>query len=360
MRPCGRTLPSFRQRIVRIADPCSSFEFTRLSRDWSLPLPSQPPHINNRVVLHLLEALQILRTKLPGGGPAEARKLSFRSLDIEQIGHVYEGLLDHTARRASSITLGLEGSAKSPAPLITLGDLEALAAKGSEALLDHLEELTGRSRTALEKALGFRAAKRRGKKGGATAEADASTSLIPDPASQADGHLLAVACGHDPRLIARVRPYSGLIRQDSFGKPLLIAEQSLHVAPGNDRRSSGTHYTPRSLTEPLVQHTLEPLVYMGPADGKLQSEWQLRTPAELLALKVCDMAMGSGAFLVQTCRYLAERLVEAWEALEKAHPGQVLATQYLPLPRVAYPPPASPSACCQPILPNALPLHGVM
>jgi len=29
--------------------------------------------------------------KVPGGGPAEARRLSFRALDIEQIGHVYEG-----------------------------------------------------------------------------------------------------------------------------------------------------------------------------------------------------------------------------------------------------------------------------
>lgn len=36
------------------------------------------------------------------------------------------------------------------------------------------------------------------------------------------------------------------------------------------------------------------------------------------------MAMGSGAFLVQTCRYLAERLVEAWENSEKANPGQVV------------------------------------
>jgi hypothetical protein len=36
------------------------------------------------------------------------------------------------------------------------------------------------------------------------------------------------------------------------------------------------------------------------------------------------MAMGSGAFLVQTCRYMAERLVEAWEHLETQHPGEVL------------------------------------
>jgi hypothetical protein len=38
------------------------------------------------------------------------------------------------------------------------------------------------------------------------------------------------------------------------------------------------------------------------------------------------MTMGSGAFLVQTCRYLAERLVEAWENAEKANPGRILAT----------------------------------
>jgi len=92
------------------------------------------------------------------------------------------------------------------------------------------------------------------------------------------------------------------------------------------RRSTCTHYTPRSLTEPIVQHTLELLVYEGPAEGKPKEEWKLKSPREILALKVCDMAMGSGAFLVQTCRYLADRLVEAWELAEQANPGKILAT----------------------------------
>src|SRR5205823_2757202 len=61
---------------------------------------AEPLAINNRTVLHLLEALQFLQVKMQGGGPAERRRLSFRALDVEQIGHVYEGLLDHTARRA--------------------------------------------------------------------------------------------------------------------------------------------------------------------------------------------------------------------------------------------------------------------
>ncbi|MDK2411431.1 hypothetical protein QHH11_20180 [Aphanizomenon sp. PH219] len=77
-------------------------------------------------------------------------------------------------------------------------------------------------------------------------------------------------------------------------------------------------------TDLIVKYTLEPLVYEGVAEGKPQQEWRLKSAAELLQLKICDMAMGSGAFLVQTCRYLAERLVEAWENAEKANPGKVV------------------------------------
>ena len=73
-----------------------------------------------------------------------------------------------------------------------------------------------------------------------------------------------------------------------------------------------------------MQYTLEPLVYEGVAEGKPKEQWKLKSAAELLKLKICDMAMGSGAFLVQTCRYLAERLVEAWENAEKANPGKVV------------------------------------
>ena len=79
---------------------------------------AEPIPVNNRTVLHLLEALQILQVKVPGGAK-ESRKLSFRALDIEQIGHVYEGLLDHTAFRAQTPILGLKG-AKDKDPEIPL------------------------------------------------------------------------------------------------------------------------------------------------------------------------------------------------------------------------------------------------
>jgi hypothetical protein len=61
---------------------------------------------------------------------------------------------------------------------------------------------------------------------------------------------------------------------------------------GDLRKASGTFYTPRSLTDYLVRRTLAPLV-------------RDRTADEILRLRVLDPAMGSGAFLVSACRYLA-------------------------------------------------------
>ena len=113
---------------------------------------ANPLPVDNRTVLHLLEALQLLQVKVPGGGPAEARRLSFRALDIEQIGHVYEGLLDHTARRATEPYLGLAGT-RDKEPEIPLAELERLAAKGEDDLLKFLKDETGRSLPALKKGL---------------------------------------------------------------------------------------------------------------------------------------------------------------------------------------------------------------
>ena len=53
-----------------------------------------------------------------------------------------------------------------------------------------------------------------------------------------------------------------------FGHPVVIPKGSVFVTEGTDRRTSGTHYTPTSLTEPIVRYTLEPLVFIGPAEGK--------------------------------------------------------------------------------------------
>jgi hypothetical protein len=77
----------------------------------------------------------------------------------------------------------------------------------------------------------------------------------------------------------------------------------LVVQPGPERRRTSSHYTPRELTERVVTRALEPL--LGAMGGTPSSE-------RLLNLKICDPAMGSGAFLVAACRFLAEQVVAAW------------------------------------------------
>ncbi|BCL80111.1 hypothetical protein ccbrp13_25760 [Ktedonobacteria bacterium brp13] len=253
-------------------------------------LPAQPLKIDNRTVLHLLSALQYLQIKV--GGSVEPRRLSFQALDIEQIGHVYEGLLDHTAKRAETAILGLLGKADSE-PETTLDELEQHASKGELELISYLVSVTGRTTNAIQKSL--------------------SVSIE----KQEERSRLMGACDNKQELFERIRPFVGLLRKDTFKNYIIVTPGSVYVTAGSDRRSTGTHYTPRSLTEPLVQHALDPLVYSGPAEGWPEEAWQLHTPAEILDLKVCDMAMGSGALLVQSCRYLSEKLVEAWENTER-------------------------------------------
>ena len=81
------------------------------------------------------------------------------------------------------------------------------------------------------------------------------------------------------------------------------------LQPGEERRRTGSHYTPRWLSEKVVQRTLEPILACLGED---------RTPEQILSLKICDPAMGSGAFLVAACRLLAEDLVAAWDRAGEA------------------------------------------
>lgn len=257
-------------------------------RDTSwLDTQCAPLPVDNRTVLHILESLQLLQDRKRKGG---AQRLSFRALDVEQVGHVYEGLLEHKAVKVEEPTLGLIGK-QNLEPEIPLSELDAAADNGSEALLALLSERTGKPGASIER------------------------TIAAEPASRT-AEIIDWACGHDRELAGRIMPYHALLREDEWGHPMVFLPGSFMVTEGLERRKTGTHYTPRILTEEMVQETLEPLVYIGPAEGKPKAEWALRPPAELLDLKICDMAMGSAAFLVQVCRWLGDRLCEAWAEAE--------------------------------------------
>jgi type I restriction-modification system DNA methylase subunit len=243
---------------------------------------AEPLPIDDRTVLLLLEAIQTF----------EGRSLSYRALDVEQIGHVYEGLLERTVARVDGVTLELEAGAQAKDARVTLGELESARLDGQATVTSLLVDRSKRSESAIK------------------------TGLAAKVEPQQRARLLT-ACRGDVTLRDRLEPYVRLLRTDPWGYPLVHPTGAFVVVLGADRRETGTHYTPKSLTERIVEETLTPLVYDGPAKGAPRADWKLKTPEQLLDLKVCDPAMGSGAFLVQACRFLSARLVEAW-AIEEA------------------------------------------
>lgn len=249
--------------------------------------PSAPLPVDDLTVLAILSALQILEIR--DSGVTESRRLSFLTLDVEQIGHVYEGLLDHGAKRVDAIAVGLIGKPGHESE-VALADIEARAATDRVTLLTWLSEQTGRSAAWLQKEL----------------------DRVPTVDEQ---RLLRTACENDASAVQRAMPYVHILRNDLRGLPMIFLPGSIYVTETSARRDSGTEYTTKDLADEVVTSTLEPLVYSpGPADGAPREQWKLRSSAQILALRVCDPAVGSGAIIVAACRDLAERVAEAWAA----------------------------------------------
>ena len=244
--------------------------------DSAKPLP-----IDNRTVLLLLEAIQQF----------QGRTLSYRALDVEQIGYVYEGLLERTVKRTDDVTLELDATKSARTPWIKLAELDLARLDSALRLAELLQERSGSSASRVR-------------------------NDLAKPVDETLADRLLTACQGDTKLRDRVKPYAHLLRTDPWGYPLVYPDGAFIVTTGSDRRETGTHYTPKSLTEAIVADTLTPVAYVGPAEGAPRVQWILKSPAELLNLKICDPAMGSGAFLVQACRWLSDRLVEAWSLVE--------------------------------------------
>ena len=90
---------------------------------------------------------------------------------------------------------------------------------------------------------------------------------------------------------------------------------TLTVLPGNERKESGSYYTPTSLVECLLDSALDPLLDEATAKGTPEEK-----VAALLDLTVCDPACGSGHFLVAAARRIAKRI--AAEETGEAEPPE--------------------------------------
>ncbi|WP_420430984.1 Eco57I restriction-modification methylase domain-containing protein [Hyphobacterium sp.] len=195
-------------------------------------------------------------------------RLSYKTLDVEQIGSVYETIMGFVVTRTGGQAIALRVKPNAGSPTIpAFVELEELLAKAGKDRKKYLKD-----------------------------------TINFDP-SDAQNKALKAATDI-PGLLASL---DRSIDERASPAKLVSPPGTIVLQPTDERRKSGSHYTPRSLTAPIVADALRPIFDQLGDDA---------SPDKVLALKVCDPAMGSGAFLVEACRALGERLEQAW----KRHP----------------------------------------
>lgn len=222
-------------------------EGQRSNRDEHDPLPL----VSDGTIYRVLDKLLVLN----------GERLSYRTLDVEQIGSVYETMMGFRLELATGTTIALKPAKAHGAPVpVNLDELIGTAAK------DRKKFVKERTDYALTTAM----------------NRDAKAAITVED-------LLAA---FERRIVRSATPQP-------------VSAGTMVLMPTDERRKSGSHYTPRSLTEPIVRTTLRPI---------FEQLGEQPLPNQILDLKVCDPAMGSGAFLVEACRQIADALVESWAA----------------------------------------------
>ena len=280
-------------------------------------------------IYRVLEKLRVGKYKV--GRKWVSGPVDFSDLRTEYIGMMYEGLLDYDLRQAREDDGGIVFLSIGDQPALPLNVLEPQ----SDADLKKLIKEQGKKKSQAPDV-------------GEDADEDAEIATAdaevpedaPDEAAEDDGGALdeELALGDEERFEARSHAWARRAVElgELFGctkaklakmdvpqrqKALDEAARKLvlkAVPPGGlylvrwsgTRKGSGTFYTKPGLAVPTTIRTLEPLVYDNHEDRENRIP---KKPDKILAVKVCDPAMGSGSFLVAALRFLTQVLKESYD-----------------------------------------------
>lgn len=219
---------------------------------------AQVQPVSDGAILRILHGLMTVDGRSLTGEKIRER-LSYRALDVESIGSVYETVMGFTAARATERMVALKDEKKLP----TFVGLDSLLTQKPADRQKWLKETSIKL----------------------------SAKQLKDVKDAADVPALLAAL--ENAIDKRASPDGSAL---GVGAP--------YLQPTEERRRSGSHYTPRSLTEPIVRYALEPA---------FERIGAIASPEAVLSLRVLDPACGSGAFLVEACRQLGTRLEQAWD-----------------------------------------------
>ncbi len=285
--------------------------------------------LSDRDVYRMLRLLTRTKTKIRQrrGRMWVPVPVDFSDLSSEYIGIVYEGLLDYELKIARG---------DDPVIFVSVGDRPALP-------LSRLEEM---DRPALRELFKKMKKESSGSEGAAGEDGDSEEWGAADSPSDAESEVAEDLLDERRRHRSRIEQWArraveaaGLAKRPRGRMPperrlaydRKIAEKaktlvSQLVLPGEwylarwggTRKGSGSFYTRPGLAVPTVQRTLRPLAFDPPeglprAEAWLApaSEWTPKVPEEILAVKVCDPACGSGSFVLAALRFLTDALYES-------------------------------------------------
>lgn len=297
---------------------------------------------------HIYEILRSLRTsevRLPQGryrGPVD-----FLRFESDYIGIIYEGLLDYQLRRAGELMVMLNLGQQ---PILPLAYLENLSDKELGKLLRELakkDERGAEEAEAEEEELPEEVEPEAEESEPDEGDAEIEEQAGPAGPEDEEGARVMEWARRAVELLGWVKRPRGKkadmwrFEQDvSAAARRLVPEENI-FRPGQFylvrslgiRKGTGTFYTRPPLTGPTVRRTLEPLVYTRDAEGRRT----VRRPEEILSLKVCDPAMGSGSFLLAAVRYITDALYRAVEQHGCLDPDPNRGTTVLTIPAGASP-----------------------
>ena len=220
----------------------------------------------------LARVLLDLTTTAPRRGVGRER-VSFRELDIESLGAIYEGLLEYEPRIASETILEIRVQGRTyalaPSEVVRLCTGKALSLTGDFAVVAETEA----------KAIHPEAPRHEDKEKKQELQPDEVNS--EESTAENDESIENIKRGGTARLVRRLEP------------------GTFHFVPGAARKGSGSFYTPLPLVQDLVHHALGPLI-----EGK--------TASEIEQIRVIDPACGSAHFLVDAMRFLGRALNRAY------------------------------------------------
>lgn len=275
--------------------------------------------LNDREVYAILEEITRTRIKVRQGRSSTwvPSPVDFSDLSSEYIGILYEGLLDFELKTAPAgdpvifISVGDQ-------PALPLSRLEAMDDKALKNLFEKLKETDGDERS--EEVPTDESVESSEAEDSDDEEADADDEFQSEVEDADERHSTRSRAENWARRAVELAGLIGKPRGNLTPEKRFVFEQKIarkarqlvsHVILpgewylvrwGGTRKGSGTFYTRPGLAVPTVHRTLRPLCY---------DEKGVKAPEEILALKICDPACGSGTFPVAALRYLTDALYKS-------------------------------------------------